>query len=156
MKTRLALYLFLGAILFPLASYALMRGVPDDSILRVHVGDPAPLSSPELKKAHDAGKAIILMFGNVDHCLYCERTWNNIINVVPKYSNGAEAIIKDYRPEELTAPDPKDVALAGEYGLIGEPWVFVIDEKGIIRHIFPGFTGATELNDEILKLHLAN
>jgi thioredoxin-related protein len=153
-KLGFALSLFISVIFFPVASNAVMRGMPDDSSLRVHVGDAAPLTSPELKKAHAEGKAIVLMFGNVDQCLYCERNWVNILFVTQKYSKDTVAIIIDYLPAELSMPNPADVAVADQYGLIGEPWIFLIDKKGIIRHIFQSFTGVTALNDELIKMKL--
>lgn len=131
-------------------SHAGLRGLPEGKS-RVQVGDIAPLDTADLKKAHEEGKVILLMFGNVDHCIYCEKVWGNIRELLSQYGKDVAGILKTHRPSKFWAPDDEAVALGEKYGVIGEPWVFVIDKKGIVSRIFMGLTGKTEIEDEIKK-----
>jgi hypothetical protein len=152
MHSRLASCLFLLVLLFPVSGNALMRGQPDDANLIVREGDAAPLDAQDLKKAHEDGKAIVLMFGNVDQCLNCERTWDNILSGTAKHKNGSVAVNKDYLPAEIRPANPEDAVLAAKYGLIGEPWVFIIDKAGVVRHVFKGLVSPAEIEAQIMKL----
>lgn len=128
-----------------------LRGLPEGRP-NVQVGDKAPLESADLKKAHEEGKVILLMFGNVDHCIYCEKVWGNINALMPKYGSEIVPILKTHRASKFWAPEDEAVKLGEIYGVIGEPWLFIIDKKGIVRHIFRGFTGKTEIEAEIKKV----
>lgn len=128
-----------------------LRGLPEGRP-NVQVGDKAPLESADLKKAHEEGKVILLMFGNVDHCIYCEKVWGNINALMPKYGSDIVPILKTHRASKFWAPEDEAVKLGEIYGVVGEPWLFIIDKKGIVRHIFRGFTGKTEIETEIKKV----
>ena len=71
----LKLFILLSFLAF-LSSFAEagLRGMPEGKS-NVQVGDKAPLVTEELQKAHEEGKVILLMFGNIDHCIYCEKVW---------------------------------------------------------------------------------
>lgn len=137
-------------MVYPVISHAGLRGLPEGKS-RVQAGDSAPLETADLKKAHEEGKAILLMFGNPDHCIYCEKVWQNINALVPQYKKDVAALLYRHRASKFWAPEDEAVALGERYGVIGEPWLFVIDKKGIVRHIFMGFTGKTEIETEIKK-----
>ena len=138
-------------IFFPIVSHAGLRGLPEGKS-KVEVGDKAPLDTADLKKAHEEGKVILLMFGNIDHCIYCEKVWGNIRDLMPQYSKDVAAILKTHRASKFWGPEDEAVKLGEQYGVIGEPWLFIIDKKGIVRHIFMGFTGKTEVENEIKKV----
>lgn len=136
---------------FPIVSHAALRGAPEGKT-KVQVGDKAPLDTADLKDAHDDGKIILLMFGNPDHCRYCEKVWFNITDIASQYKKGVVAIVKKHRAAEFWGPEPEDAALGKRYGVIGEPWLFLIDKQGIVRHIFIGFAGRTEIETELKKV----
>lgn len=148
---RMCLLVILIMLLSPLHSYAGLRGMPEGKP-RVEVGDKAPLETEDLKKAHKDGKVILLMFGNPDHCIYCEKVWANIREIMPQYEKDAAAILKTHRASKFWGPPNDAVALGERYGVIGEPWLFVIDREGIVVHIFMGFAGKKEIEDEIKKV----
>ena len=95
---------------------------------------------------------ILLMFGNIDHCIYCEKVWGNINALMPKYGSDIVPILKAHRASKFWAPEDEAVKLGEIYGVVGEPWLFIIDKEGIVRHIFRGFTGKTEIETEIKKV----
>jgi len=138
-------------ILSPVHLYAGLRGLPEGKP-RVEVGDKAPLDTTDLKKAHEEDKAILLMFGNPDHCIYCEKVWSNIKAILPQYEKDVVAILKTHRASKFWGPEDEAVRLGERYGVIGEPWLFIIDKKGIVRHIFMGFAGRTEIEMELKKV----
>jgi hypothetical protein len=139
-------------VVSPSISHALLKGLPDDKGLKVHVGDPAILEMPVLKKAHDDGKDIILMLGNIDHCVYCEKTWRNIKEAVTPYRPGVLAVLRSHRGSKFSPPEEEAKKLGESYGVEGEPWVFVINKKGIITNIFMGPQGVVEIADALAKL----
>jgi len=148
---RRYLLVILILILFPFHSYAGLRGMPEGKP-RVEVGDKAPLETADLKKAHEQGKVILLMFGNPDHCIYCEKVWANIREIMPQYEKDAAAFLKTHRASKFWGPEDEAVKLGEIYGVIGEPWLFIIDKKGIIRHIFMGFAGRNDIEMELKKV----
>lgn len=135
----------------PVISSAVLRGLPEGKS-RVQVGDNAPLETSDLKKANEEGKVILLMFGNPDHCIYCEKTWFNIKELMPQYGKYVEGILKTHRASKFWGPENEAVALGEKYGVVGEPWLFIIDKKGIVRHIFTGFVEKNEIEAEIKKV----
>jgi thioredoxin-related protein len=152
MNRQFAYFLLATAFLFPTLSQGAMYGLPDDKSLKIKVGDVAPLGQGAVKKAHDDGKGIILMFGDPGHCIFCEKTWEAVNIVAPKYSNDATAFIKNYRLADFNPPAAEDVELAAKYGVVGEPWIFIIDKTGIVRTIFKGVTNSATLDAELSKL----
>ncbi|MFZ3090839.1 MAG: thioredoxin fold domain-containing protein [Nitrospirota bacterium] len=147
----LKLFILLSFLAF-LSSFAEagLRGMPEGKS-NVQVGDKAPLVTEELQKAHEEGKVILLMFGNIDHCIYCEKVWGNIRELLPQYGKDVAAILKAHRASKFWAPEDEAVKLGELYGVIGEPWLFIIDKEGIVRHIFRGFVGKSEIEAEIKK-----
>ena len=148
---KVRVFCLLLFMFFPMISHAGLRGLPEGKS-NVQVGDNAPLETADLKKAHEEGKVILLMFGNIDHCIYCEKVWFNIREILPKYEKDVVGILKTHRASKFWAPDDEAVRLGEIYGVVGEPWLFIIDKKGIVRHIFMGFTGKSEIEAEIKKV----
>ena len=137
--------------LFPVYSHAGLRGLPEGKS-RVEVGDMAPLETADLRKANEEGKVILLMFGNPDHCVYCEKVWASINTLLQQYGKDAVGILKTHRASKFWGPEDEAVALGELYGVVGEPWLFIIDEKGIVRNIFMGFVGSAEIDAGIKKV----
>lgn len=126
-------------------------GTPDGKPA-VRVGDKAPLVTEELRKAHGEGKVILLMFGNPWHCQWCEKVWHNIQTILPKYNKDAVAILKTHQRVKWWEPNEEGKMLGRIYGIIGEPWLFLIDKEGIVRHIFMGFSGIGQIEEELKKV----
>lgn len=133
------LALILTLALLPQALQAGVKGTPEGKS-RIRVGEQAPLETAELREAHAGGKAIILMFGNPWHCLYCERVWLSIKEILPPYADDLAFVMVAAQRVKFWEPPDENVRLAKRYGIIGEPWVFLIDKNGIVRRIFIGFT----------------
>jgi hypothetical protein len=152
MKTRIILSLFLALVFAPIISYATMYEVPDDSMLTVSVGDNAPLTTPALQKAHADGKAIVLMFGSPNNDIASEKTWMSINQIAPKFARDAAAFTIDYRGEDFGRPSAEAAELARQYGVIGAPWVFVIDKTGVVTHVYIGKAGTKELDAELSRI----
>ncbi|MBI5286248.1 MAG: thioredoxin family protein [Deltaproteobacteria bacterium] len=152
MKKGFILLIVISSLILPMHNlYGGLRGLPEGKP-RVEVGDMAPLETEDLKNAHEEGKVILLMFGNPDHCIYCEKVWANIQAILPQYEKDATAILKTHRASKFWGPEDEAVRLGKIYGVIGEPWLFIIDRKGIARHIFMGFAGRTEIEMELKKV----
>lgn len=152
MKRTLPFVLTLTFLLFfPSISLAGLKGLPEGKP-RVEVGDAAPMDHPSLQKARETGKAIILMLGNPDHCIYCEKVWGNISELMPKYKEDVVAVLIRHRGAKFWEPVEEDVLLGQKYGVIGEPWLFLIDKKGIVRQIFAGLTGLGQIDDALKNL----
>lgn len=138
----------------PSISFAGLRGLPEGKS-KVEIGDKAPLETEDLKRAHAEGKAIALMFGNPDHCIYCEKSWGNIQALMPQYGNDIAPILIVHRASKFLAPSDTAAALGEIYGVIGEPWLFLIDKDGIVRHIFVGLKDINQIEmgfKDIVKL----
>ncbi|MBI3583783.1 MAG: hypothetical protein HY096_07530 [Nitrospinae bacterium] len=92
------------------------------------------------------------MFGNPDHCRYCEKVWFNIMDIGSRYEQDVAVIGKRHRAAEFWGAESGDEALGKRYGVIGEPWLFMIDREGIVRHIFMGFAGLPEIEAQLLSM----
>lgn len=132
-------------------SFAGLRGLPEGKS-KVAVGDMAPLDTADLKAAHKEGKVILLMFGNPDHCIYCEKVWGNINAMMPEYVKDVAGILKRHRASKFWGPESEDAALGERYGAIGEPWLFIIDRKGVVRNIIMGPVAKEVIEAELKKL----
>jgi thioredoxin-related protein len=135
----------------PLDLEAGVKGTPEGKS-KVGVGDRAPLESEALREAHGAGKAILLMFGNPWHCIHCEKVWFNIKEVLPRYEKDLAFVMMAAQRVKFWEPPDESVRLARQYGVVGEPWVFLIDKDGVVRRIFAGFTEKGKLEAELANL----
>ncbi len=126
-------------LLFPPELPAGVKGTPQGKP-RISVGDPAPLETQGLREAHAEGKAILLMFGNPWHCIHCEKVWLNIKDLLPRFEKDLAFILVASQRVKFWEPPDENVRLARQYGVVGEPWVFLIDKDGVVRRIFAGFT----------------
>lgn len=139
------------SIIFTVSARAGLRGLPEGKS-KVAVGEPAPLETADLKTAHKEGKVILLMFGNPDHCTYCEKVWGNINALLPEYGKDVAGILKRHRASKFWGPESEDAKLGEIYGAIGEPWLFIIDQKGIVRNIIMGPVSKDFIETEFKKL----
>ncbi|MEK6791822.1 MAG: thioredoxin family protein [Deltaproteobacteria bacterium] len=137
--------------LYPLSSAAGLRGMPEGDPI-VELGAAAPLNTAELKKAHKEGKAILLLFGNPDHCIYCEKVWRSISDLQEVNPKEIAAILTVHRASKFWGPESDAVLLGKTYGVAGEPWLFLIDKKGIIRQIYKGYVEKPQIEAELKKL----
>jgi len=142
--------LVITSAFLPISLFAGVKGLPEGES-RVKVGEKAPLETTELKKAHEEGKAILLMFGNPWHCIACEKMWF-VKEIMPKYEKEFAFIQLAAQRVKFWDPPEANVKLARRYGIQGEPWMFVIDKKGIVQHIFIGFTKVERIEEEMKKL----
>jgi len=145
----------LASLIILLLPYPLLagpKGLPEGEA-RVKVGDRAPLETEELMKAHAEGKSILLMFGNPWHCLYCERIWMTIKDeLIPRYGEDLAFVLVTSQRVKFWEPLEEHVKLARRYGIIGEPWLFLIDREGRVRQIFIGFTKREKIDGALKKL----
>lgn len=138
------LALMVALFLLPSEAVTAVRGLPEGKP-RLGVGDRAYLEREELKTAHEEGKTILLMFGNPWHCIYCERTWFNIREILRRYEKEVAFVLVEAQPVKFWRPEEENLELARRYGVIGEPWVFLIDREGVVRHVFVGFRPKREI-----------
>lgn len=138
-------------LLLPLMAEAGLRGLPEGKP-RVEVGTAAPLDLEGLKKAHEEGKVILLMFGNPTHCIYCEKVWTSVELLKSKHEEDVAAVLAIHRAAKFWGGESDAVALGKRYGVIGEPWLYLIDREGIVRHIFVGMVGRSEIEAELEKV----
>jgi hypothetical protein len=130
---------------------AVLTEMADDKTLKIHVGDKLPMDLEVVRKAHDEGKVIVLMFGNVDHCLYCEKNWERIKEAVGPFRPGVKAILRNYRSAKFDIPLEEDVKYAAKFGLIGEPWTFIVNRKGEVTQIFMGIIETAKIAKWVKK-----
>lgn len=117
---------------------------------KVKVGEKAPLTD-SLKKAHEDGKAIVLLLlSNPMQCEKCEEMDKLIKEEVEKVKDNVVCIKKGGQ-DILGAGDEETSQLKKLYGFvtIGQPWTFIIDKEGILKKIFFGQISREELNNAI-------
>lgn len=146
--------LFTVYYLVPPVSYAtdlplrgIARGEP-----RVKVGDKAPLITTELKQAHEEGKVIALMLGYPSHCPWCDRMDRYIREIMEEtnnFDNRAVFIIKQTEHAKLIIPPEEGVTLKEAFGVEGQPWLFIIDKKGVVRFIYKIFVSSDVFRKDI-------
>lgn len=82
-----------------------------------------------LDKALATGKPILLEFATPGHCSICDRQLQITKSLLDKYQGQVLFLHMDQyeNPEAFKA-----------YQVMGDPWTFVIDAKGIVRYQQPG------------------
>lgn len=82
-----------------------------------------------LDKALTLGKPIVLEFATPGHCTVCDGQLQRLKALMEKYQDQVLFLHMDQyeNPEAFIA-----------YRVKGDPWTFVIDEKGIVRFQRPG------------------
>jgi len=96
----------------------------------------------DLRKAN---KPFLVVFGTPQHCTMCVDQLSRVASLQEKYTDRFAFLhIDEYR----------DDAVWVEWGVKGEPWTFIVDQKGIVRKVFPGPTDLALMErviDEIIK-----
>ncbi len=82
-----------------------------------------------LDKALATGKPILLEFATPGHCSICDRQLQMTKSLLDKYQGQVLFLHMD-QYENLEA--------LKAYQVMGDPWTFVIDAKGIVRYQQPG------------------
>jgi hypothetical protein len=96
-----------------------------------------------LDKALTMNKTIVLEFATPGHCTVCDDQLTILKALLNKYDKQVIFMHMDQyeNPEAYVAYDVK-----------GDPWTFVIDNKGIVRYQMAGRVLYGELNSEIKKV----
>jgi thiol-disulfide isomerase/thioredoxin len=103
-----------------------------------------------LDKALATGKPIVLEFATPGHCTVCDVQLQRLKALMEKYQTQVLFLHMDQyeNPEAFIA-----------YRVKGDPWTFIIDEKGIVRFQRPGsmLYGEFEMAiEEVLKAKTPN
>ena len=88
-------------------------------------------------------KPFIVVFGTPQHCTICVDQLSRVAMVEEKYGERFAFIHVD---------GYKDNAIWVAWGVKGEPWTFVVDGRGQVRHIFQGQTETSLLEDQVRSL----
>ena len=93
-----------------------------------------------IDKALLTGKPIVLEFATPGHCTNCDQQLQMLKGMLEKYENQVIFIhIDQYEnPQAYRA-----------YNVMGDPWTFVIDKKGIVRFEQAGRMLSSEMDDAI-------
>lgn len=77
-----------------------------------------------MDKALALGKPILLEFATPGHCTVCDQQLQNVKAMLAKYQDRVVFLHMDqyYNPQAFKA-----------YRVEGDPWTFIIDDKGIVR-----------------------
>ena len=93
-----------------------------------------------LDRALTQGKPILLEFATPGHCTVCDAQLQIVKALLDKYQDRVLFLHMDQyqNPQAFKA-----------YHVIGDPWTFVIDAKGIVRHQQPGRMLYGEMDEAI-------
>ena len=120
---------------------------------KIKAGDKAPLVTTELEKAHKEGKVIALQLGYSSHCPWCDRMERYIREIMKEANNfddKAVFIQTQIEHAKLIPPPEEGVKLKEAFGVEGQPWLFIIDKKGVVRYVYKIFV-ASGVFKKILK-----
>lgn len=142
------------------------------------VGDPAPASDtptsadvgdlseitsdphpdPRFYKSSIAdalsdGKPFVVVFATPKYCT--SRVCGPTLDVVKSVSKDWPKItfihVEVYDLSDVTSLKP--VPAMAQWGLPGEPWVFVVDSDGLVAAKYEGVVAPSELDDQLAELH---
>ena len=88
-------------------------------------------------------KPFIVVFGTPQHCTICVDQLSRVAMVEEKYGERFAFIHVD---------GYKDNNIWVDWGVKGEPWTFVVDDRGQVRQIFQGQTDTSLLEDQVRSL----
>lgn len=145
-------FLFFGTPVF--ATDLPIRGIAKGES-KVKVGDKAPMVNPDLEKAHADGKVIILMMGYPSHCPWCDkmdRYIRQLMSDTDNFAGKAVFIMVQTGQTKMIQPPEEGIKLKEAYGVDGQPWLFIIDKAGTVRHIHKVFVSTESLKKEIEEL----
>jgi len=106
---------------------------------------PDNLHKWKISELRKANKPFLVVFGTPQHCTMCVDQLIRVASLQEKYGD---------RFAFLHVDEYRDDAVWVEWGVKGEPWTFIVDQKGIVRKVFPGPTDLSVMElviDEIIK-----
>lgn len=122
---------------------------------KIKVGEKAPLITPDLEKAHNEGKVIVLMLGYQTHCPWCDRMDRYIRHQMEETKDFDNRVVFSRWQTEhakLIPPPDEGVELKKAYGVEGQPWLFLIDKEGIVRYIYKQFIAGDKFKRLIYEI----
>ena len=127
---------------------------PMDSI----TSDPDPdprLYETTVAGAVGSGRPSVIVFATPAFCVSrtCGPTLDAAKALIDRYPDVNWVHVEVY--DNLDAPNPESLIpapAAEEWGLPSEPWVFVVDEDGVVTHRFEGTVGRFELEDALAQV----
>lgn len=127
---------------------------PMDSI----TSDPDPdprLYETTAADAVGSGRPSVIVFASPSFCVSrtCGPALDTAKALIDRYPDVNWVHVEVY--DNLDAPDFESlvpVPAAEEWGLPSEPWVFVVDEDGVVTHRFEGTVGRFELEDALAQV----
>ncbi|MBI4715183.1 MAG: hypothetical protein HY760_04490 [Nitrospirae bacterium] len=155
-SNRPVLFLLVGIFLALHAGGHAGQGWAAQEILKtakVRVGETVPLTG-SLKEAHEAGKAIVLVFlPNPIQCQHCEQLTTLLEEEAAAGNPGDVAYLVKGGQDMLGAVDEETVTLKKSFGFvtIGTPWTFVIDREGVLITIWIGSYTRQELQEMLMR-----
>ncbi len=122
---------------------------------KIQVGDKAPLVTSELEDASKQGKVIALQLGYSSHCPWCDRMERYIREIMKEtnnFDNRAVFIQTQIEHAKLIPPPEDGVKLKEAFGVEGQPWLFIIDKKGIVRFVYKIYVSSDVFKKNIEEL----
>ena len=162
----------------------LVRGAPfavAAESLAVDVGDPAPASLSKtladgpietitsdphpdrrlyevsVAEAVGSGRPSVIVFATPAFCVSrtCGPALDTAKTLIDRYPGAAWIHVDVYDNLDATSPEELvPVPAAVEWGLPSEPWVFVVNEDGVVTDRFEGLVGVTELEHALQRVGL--
>ena len=136
-------------------------GTTEAKLKQICTREPAcHLHTPSLSEALKNGKPTVVVFSTPLLCQsqFCGPVTDEVILVQQKYGARANVLhVEEFlpgpnlQPPAPTAPNRSPAFKA--WHLLSEPWVFVVDRKGVIRsRLGPGPTVAPQIEQQLLKV----
>lgn len=91
----------------------------------------------------EQGKPFLVVFGTPQHCSMCVDQLSRVAAMEEKYGERFAFIHVD---------GYKDSLVWSQWGVQGEPWTFLVDAKGVARHVFPGQTEIPMIEEHVETL----
>jgi len=85
----------------------------------------------------------LVVFGTPQHCTMCVDQLIRVASLQEKYGD---------RFAFLHVDGYRDDAIWVEWGIKGEPWTYIVDEKGVVQSLFPGPTDIFLMEQAIDKI----
>lgn len=88
-------------------------------------------------------KPFLVVFGTPQHCTMCVDQLVRVATLQEKYGD---------RFAVLHVDGYKDNPVWVEWGIKGEPWTFIVDDKGVVRKLFAGPTDVVLMEQVIVEI----
>ncbi len=126
-----------------LATKTLADAGGDFSKITTYRRPDARMYEYSLDQALETGKPIVLAFATPGHCTPCDQQLQMLKAMLNKYEDRVLFLHMDQyqNPQAFKS-----------YGVVGDPWTYVIDQNRIVRYIEAGRVLYNELDAQIVKL----